>query len=448
MSSRASRSGTGATDMLLLAAFVAFALGVWWFLSSGRQQALKASPAGFDGLVEWLRAGEIDTLNFTGGWLLNEDETGLLIIPSYDTALDAPRIRPTTKEELLLSQDEEDLRSGPIFEKIEAAETLMVLPKWRAGMRLTGIGHPVLVSERDRVLGVAKTLTGEARLRMIYGRTPFTDFTYRAETGELLTARIYAAQMLVTRDCEPIIGTRGAMLLGRCPAAGLGDDEDEYAADDASGAGDFLLLADPDLLSNHGLRLGENALIARDLVASLAADGRVVVDYSTRSWFRDDEVRVTRERSWADMRRFFEPPFTLLWVGGALAFGAILWRAGRRYGPVKADPMGQGASKDLAIRARARLMRLSDQDGELLGSYTSARIAAAAAILLGPAHGRQYATDKAFLKYVSRRHPDQAARLKSVLETIRRLPDRIGAADAIRHVDDLEEVLEAIRYDT
>jgi hypothetical protein len=110
--------------------------------------------------------------------------------------------------------------------------------------------------------------------------------------------------------------------------------------------------------------------------------------------------------------------------------------------------MEPGAGKSLAVAARARLMRLADQDGALLGEYAKARIGAVAGQIFGPAHARHYSREETFLGYVERRHPRHAPALANVLDSIHSLPARIPAPQAINHVDELERVLEQIGHDT
>jgi len=266
-------------------------------------------------------------------------------------------------------------------------------------------------------------------------RVPFTEFAYETTTGQRLEAQIYAAQMLEAPGCDPVIGESGLMLVADCPLKG--------------GESRVLVVSDPDLLNNHGLRLGDNARIARDLLTARAGDGTIVIDYSRDNWLRDEEDSgVRRERTWSDLLKFFDPPFLYLWLGAGVALALALWRSAMRYGPVRPDAMGPGAGKSLAVAARARLMRLADQDGALLGEYARARIGAVAGQIFGPAHARHYSREEAFVGYVERRHPRHAPALSKVLESIHALPARTPAAQAISHVDELERVLEAIGHDT
>jgi len=422
-------------EMVIIAAICVIAIAGVGYLLSQRQQTLRSSPAGLDGLQIWLSSNGVSAQNFSGGWLMDQTAIGLMLIPLYDTRLDATRDAPETQQELLLQQDEYDLDSSVIAQKAQKVPALVVLPKWRSGMRLTGLAHPVLIADRKRLTDTVNKITGAEDGGLVYAKVPFTDFRYRSTEGENLRALIYAAQMFKGPGCKPVLRTDEAMLLGDCPLEG------------GENGRRVLVLSDPDLLNNHGLRLGDNARIALDVLRDKAGDRNVVIDYSRSSWLRDPAVQPERERSWEDLARFFGPPFVTLWIGAALALCLFLWRAALRYGPVLPELAEPGAGKALAVRARARLMRLSGQDGALAREYAAARIAATAASLFGAAHAGHYAGEDAFLDFAERRHPDEAARLRTVLAEIRGLPAHVPASEAIRLIDQLEQVLEQITHD-
>ncbi|MHA7775945.1 hypothetical protein [Roseibium sp. M-1] len=409
-----------------------------WYVLSQRQQTLRQSPAGLDGLQVWLASNRLSAQNFAGGWPIDETTVGLLIVPLYDTLPETDRVAPQTKEELLLQQDEFDLTASVINRKAERVTTLVVLPKWRSGMRLTGLAHPVLKVEKERLNKIVRKLTGDKRVTLSDARVPFTVFGYDTEDGEDLRADIYAAQTFSSNECIPVIGTADAMLLAECPL----DDLDEDALQDT-----VLILSDPDLINNHGLRLGDNARIALDFIGATAGKRTIIIDYSRSSWLRDPTTQPERKRTWDDLARFFGPPFLTLWIGAAILLALAVWRAALRYGPVLSEDLTPGAGKDVAVRARARLMRRSGQDGALTREYASARIAATASALFGPGHARHYSGEEAFVTYAERRHPALAPRLRGVLDNIRKLPARLTAGEAIHHIDQLELILEQITHD-
>lgn len=420
------------TDLLIVGLVAVVVLAGLMYLLSQRQQELRQSPVGYDGLQVWLASEGVSAQNFTGGWLLDPASIGLLVLPVFDTIPDRDLEPPLDKLQLLFQQDESDLDWQPLREKIETLPALIVLPKWRSGMRLTGIAHPALLVEEARLNAFLRSLTGESGMRLTRIPRVFTSLSYRSDRGGELRSELYAAQLFDATGCDPIIGRGAETLLASCPVAGSD--------------GTVLILSDPDLLNNHGLRLGENAMIAREVLTSAAGTGSLVIDYSRDNWLASTEEPIARERTWSDLLRFFQPPFLALWLGAGLALALVLWRSFRRAGPLVRTKATEGG-KLLAIRARARLMRLTGQDGAILADYAAARVAATAARLVGPGHARQIGEEQAFLRYLGRRRPDLAKRLDEVLERLKAVPARIPASAAIQHVEDLEQILELIAND-
>ena len=288
-------------DIAISLAIAGLALLVVLYFMSQSRQALRSSPAGFDGLHAWLVSEDIEAQSFSGGWPLDPEQVGLLIVPMFDSDLTSFRVAPKTKEELLLQQDEYDLLLRSLTRKLNRIPSLVVLPKWRSGMRLTGLGHPILLVDPKAPDETLRLLTGDEDAQIRYARTPFTQFDAPDELDG--KANIYAAQMFQGAGCNPIIGREGAMLLGDCQLEG--DEETRV-----------LILSDPDLLSNHGLRLGQNAGIARDFISARASGKKVLIDYSPDYWFSETDEAVSRERTWSDLLRFFEHPFLALWPSG------------------------------------------------------------------------------------------------------------------------------------
>jgi hypothetical protein len=424
-------------ETVIIALICVVALAAGWYVLSQQQQSLRRSPSGLDGLQAWLSSNGVGAQSFAGGWLMDQTGVGLLIVPLYDTDLDTARTHAASEEDLLRQQDEYDLQRNIIAQKAAKVPVMIVLPKWRSGMRLTGLAHPDLLVEAQRVAATLGKMFGGIDLDRTHAAVPFTEFAYRSTEDEELRARVYAAQTLRGEGCRPVIGTREAMLLADCPF--LWTDDGEVTR--------VLVLADPDLVNNHGLRLGDNARIALDLLKSRAGERNVVIDYSSDDWLRDPVTAPPRERSWDDLARFFGPPFLTLWAGAAIVLALFVWRGALRGGPVRPDDGSPNAGKMVAVRARARLMRLSGQDGALIRDYAAARLAATASSLFGPAQARHFSGEDSFLDYAARRHPAEAPRLRAVLDDIRGLPARLPAAEGIHHIDRLEQVLELITHD-
>lgn len=421
------------SEMIVMGIVAILVIAALIYVSSQRQQELRRSPLGLDGLRTWLVAEDQSVQIFSGGWPLDREEVGLNILPIYDTNLVARRTPPRTKEDLLMQQDEYDVEIDVVAEKINEVTVLAVLPKWRSGMRLTGKAHPILISDPSAIEGVLGDIINDRNPQVRYSRQPFAEFAYEATDGRRLSAVTYASQTFTSDACTPLVGTAASMILGQC---------------DSRWGAPLLVLSDPDLLNNHGLRLGDNAFIISDVVKAWGQDKQIIIDYSRRSWFASPEERVTRERTWSDLLRFFEPPFTLMWTGLALSLLLVLWRAFLRFGPLRDSVGKMGAGKALAIGARANLMRLSGQDGALVNEYGRARLAATAAALFGPAHARQFSSPEAFLDYTKRRHPELAGPLATALSDMAAMPPSASAGQAMAAVTELEKILEQITHDT
>lgn len=426
----------GGSERLVIVLVVIAALGILFYLSSSRQQALRTSPSGMDGLAAWLNAEGIETRPFTGGWTIDADTVGINVVPVYDTVPGFKRVRPQTKEELLLQKDENDLGANSLNRRAALAPTLIVLPKWRSGLRLTGIAHPFLLLEPKDGQRVLAGVTGTKTGRVMQIPQPFTRFDYQRSDGENLEAELYIAQVFEGKGCDPIIGRAGEMVLAECPLKG------------ADPTGRVFILSDPDLLNNHGLRLGDNALIAKDFLSRHVGDHYVLIDYSPSNFLRREVVRETRKRTWSDMLRFFAYPFSILWLGGGLAMLLVLWRAGWRFGPIPKSVTNVHTSKEHAMQAQAKLLRLTNQDGALLREYVPARLAAVANGLFGAAHAHLGGDEAAIMRHLKRHKPELATRFRDMLEAIRALPDALNAREAIGYVDEFELILEQITHDT
>ncbi|MCF2903861.1 hypothetical protein L0666_02580 [Octadecabacter sp. CECT 8868] len=420
-------------DKIILGVLAAMIVGALLYVSSQQQQRLRSSPTGLDGLQIWLSSDDQTVRSFTGGWPLNADDIGLLMLPFYDTDLANLRTLPRSEEELIAQQDEYDLRLGPILAKINEVPTLIILPKWRSGMRLTGLAHPILLINRTRVEDTLNDLPFEGGAHLDYAPKAFSEFTFETGSQSARTAVIYSAQTFAAQGCAPIVGTHSAMILGSCALM--------------NGTKVFVL-SDPDLINNHGLLQGDNAFIIRDFVAQTVGTQQVIIDYSRDDWLTRDSEGLQRERTWADLKRFFSPPFTLMWAGLLIAVVLILWRAALRFGPLLPTKDRLGASKMKAIGARARLMRLAGRDGALVVEYSKARLAATASELVGAAHGNQISKPEAFLAYAQRRHPRYAMALTEALNTISSLPQNASAAQAMAAAASLDTILEHITHDT
>jgi len=405
-----------------VAAFVLWALG-------GADRQLRRSPIGFDGLVAWLRDGGLEARGFQGGALLERERVGLRILPLYDGNIDHWRTQPEDQDALIREADQVDIRRAVVLAKIRLLPTLVVLPKWRTGVALTGVAHPVLLRDAgDDPLSRGQLPGIGGRLERPAGA--FRDFGVE---GSPRQARLYLPQVLRGADCVPLVGDRQAMLLGRC----------------GGGNESFWVLSDPDLLNSHGLRLGDNAAIARELLGRLAAGRPVVVDYSTLPWSIEDRPAgpVRDERRWSDLARFVEPPFAWLWAGFAALAALLLWRAALRFGPpLRPYDDGPRAAREVGIAAKARLLRLTGRDDALLRAHVAGRLQALAAELLGPHRPDIGSPLEQVGRAVGRRDPSLDRRLREAVAEAEGLPTGAPTSEAVRRLDRFETIIEQVLH--
>ena len=183
---------------------------------------------------------------------------------------------------------------------------------------------------------------------------------------------------------------------------------------------DFWVLADPDLLNNHGLSQGKNAKTTLSWLPSLAeGTGNITIDVSTNIWSRRTGSRVNPKRNWSDLARFFEYPFSVIWWSLAFLSGLMFWRAWRRYGAADArsnEESGHRASRLVSIDTKARLLRLSGGDNMLVRKYIDDRLEALADELLGAHRTRNAGSRDQLMAAISRRSPDLAEQYVSLSE--------------------------------
>src|SRR5262249_12555817 len=122
-----------------------------------------------------------------------------------------------------------------------------------------------------------------------------------------------AAQLLAPqKGLDPIVWCAGGLLVARRLAASGKDDKDDEGAGDRP---QVVAVADPDLLNNHGLGLGENAAVFYQLLATALEAKGVVFDETIHGFNRTRGLI-------AEALRF---PMVLGVMQGLLLLGLVLW---------------------------------------------------------------------------------------------------------------------------
>lgn len=233
---------------------------------------------------------------------------------------------------------------------------LLVLPKWWALPQLAKRGwaeevvHTSL-SEVNEVLnlvapgGIVATVQGEiAWSENRFGREPI----------------ITQTQLMSSSDLTPVIaGNRGILLAGA-------------KAND----GRLWVLSDPELISNQGLRRGDNAVIAIGMIEQLLPQGGTVIFDEVIHGFRRDPSL------W---QALFEFPFVIITLNALAAIAILIWAATGRFGAPVPDEPALKAGKTTLIGNAAGLLRFGGHAAEVLGRYLALTISDVARRVHAPA---------------------------------------------------------------
>ncbi|MET3601798.1 hypothetical protein [Martelella mangrovi] len=394
--------------LVILAAVVVAAMVLIFFSGSSR---IDRSAIGTDGLALWLKREGIAVEPSAPEEVRGEKTPILRLLPLYDTDLTVGRGETKELEAGSPAATLRNLSLETFRAKIGNADTLVVLPKWRSDMVTSGTATPEVLIPTGQL-----TIFGLWRGPSV--RSAGEDFVVSpiidSRTGEAMDgeAALYAPRVLsdvFDEACAPLLtlGDKGT-LLARC--------------EDLWGEGDsFYMLSDPDLLDNHGLANGDNARLAPAVIGKLAEGRPVYIDNTTYANITDTSGLDPRERSLADLERFFEYPFSLLWISIVVTAGLALWRGSRRFGsPVGEADTADMASKTRTIAASARLLRLSGDQDDLVFAYVDARMDTLDAAVLGPSRRPMTApeTMAQIMTRVRRRVPETGERLAQTYDAV------------------------------
>lgn len=248
----------------------------------------------------------------------------------------------------------------------EASTALVVLPKWWGTedvlrpdwldqVGLLDAGEVGVVLDAMRVAGTVErpgAVTGVVSAQL--GPAP-----------DLLEP-----QVIVSDELEAIVWSDQGVLIGRTWVMGT----------------QVWIVSDPDLLNNHGLRRGDNAVLAIALIEELRrGSGAVVLDETMHGFTAEDSL-------WAAL---FEFPLALASLQILLTVGVLLWAATGRFGaPLPPAPVIE-PGKAFLIDNTAALMRFGRHDGHALRRYMQTSVQDVAAALhaphdLGPANLRAW----------------------------------------------------------
>jgi len=351
---------------------------IYMIANASGTTALDRSAIGTKGLVEWLKANDEQVIEAHRRVSLSESDVDLRILPLNDVDLLRTSFPADSREEQLAQTTQRNIDQYVLIDKMDYVPTLLMMPKWRTGTIMLDVAHEQLLIPFSNMETVMDQL-GIGRQRIIRPEIKLLETTLN-ETGGPVT--LYQPQLFQTKYvngvCNPVLSIPEGVLVMTCTS------EDGIA---------HSFLSDPDLMNNHGLALGNNSAVALEVIAMMrrGTEGAIYHDTSDDillSWQDTREVE-QRPRTTEDVSRYWEYPFTLIWLAIAFAFVIAAWRGLVRFGPA-AKPFDDtiGASKTASIEAKAYLLRLTGQDHALLAEYADNKLNDLARDLYGKGVGK------------------------------------------------------------
>lgn len=316
--------GLIAAGVVAFAAFLLLAAYAEDFRSGrdGRPHPLSLSATGFKGLTQLLEAtGHGPRLIRSGDGLDTED----LVVAALDQTLGEGALAALTRRR-------------------ESQATLLILPKWTT---LPDELHPGWVTRVAPLPPeeVAGLLEGVAEVTVSHDKVP----PGRAGAGQeylegVRTPAPTLSQTIAGEDVMPLLThPGGGILLGQL------------------GEGPLYILADPDLMSNHGLRDARTARAAVDILGLLNttdAEG-IAFDLTLNGFARKPNL----------LKLLFEPPFLALTL--ALAAAALLagLHGAFRFGPERREERVIALGKGALVENSAGLIRSARREHRAGGAY-------------------------------------------------------------------------------
>ena len=426
-----------------LAIFAAVVLVVVLLVFLGGRRPLENSVIGFAGLEHWLQVKGVATVPAIDEATAAET---IRILPIYDPRLAGEGVRQEDGAE----EERGALVPRPMgrAQRLEVGPMLAVLPKWRGGIVSRGVAHPDLL-----VPVAAMDFFGERPVARLPQQGLISFKVFDTDYDRLLeqSATLYSAQVLsssLDEKCRPILVLRDE----------AGNDLGTLLADCTNALFDgprnaLFILSDPDILDNAGLAAGDNATLALVVIEGFAGNAKVFVETDSASGPATASVRSDlggedpRERTIADLDRFFAYPFSLFWVGVVLVTGLALWRGSRRFGRPQEDIEPAEASKRRTIDASRRILLLAKADDALVDRHVVDRVEALASALLGTGRRARGAGEDAAAigRFLSRRAPELGDKFNAAYAAVTASPP--GESARFDALAAFESVIQEIWHD-
>jgi hypothetical protein len=243
---------------------------------------------------------------------------------------------------LIVTEPPPSLGSAQWRSLVTARRVLLVLPKWsgkRSESKPGWIEDAVTWPE-----ATAQTVLQAAIAGATIRRASPTASWWHNEIGETPSV-IDPLQLIRSDRLRPVVGNADGILLG------------ELRTSDRR----LWILADPDVMQNHGLKEPANAQFSTKLINALrGSDGNVVFDETVHGYLE------TPNNPW---RLLFQFPFVLATVQGALAVALLLWATMGRFGAPLSPPSVLQSGKSGLIMNTAKLFEFAGYQSVMVQRY-------------------------------------------------------------------------------
>jgi hypothetical protein len=319
--------------MLGVAAVALFALSVLLHAygapssnSKGRvgPGAYSTSAIGYAGLYDLLKRLDRNVSRSAGDTLEGLRHNGVLVIAEPDLSI---------------------LTGREVQKLFQPPNLLLVLPKWdgeRDPERPAWIGKADLLP-LSPVRGTIQLIDRTAKVH----REPWPE-KWQVNFLGTNPAGTGMVQLVSSDELEPLVGTADAMLVGEM-----------WTDDDVR----VIVLADPDVLANHGIGRERNADFAINLF------DRLTYDDSAVPVVFDETVHGFNARNRSPLRLLFEFPYVVATILACCAGGIIVLAGMGRFGPPSKQRTGLDFGKSGLIDNSARLMHHAGHHVEVLRRY-------------------------------------------------------------------------------
>lgn len=413
---------------LLLVGFLMLSL-----LNSGAQdRQLNRSQIGVVALGPWLNDQGVNARLSHPRLRPKLDDLSLRVLPLFDLNLASDSPEPDDRAERIHNVTQRDFDLKIFQDKLDELPSVVLLPKWRGALLEIGIAHEQSLIPNGYYTRLFRQLDISG-IKLLRGGPEF--MTHKLEGGfdvALFHAQRFDMHSIPDR-CQATVRFGNDALVIACSIPEV--DHKVY------------FIADPDLMNNHGLRAAQNAGYAVALVKDLRGDTQlpVYIDNSTRLLTKtpDEDERQDYERGADEFSRFFVYPFSLFWAVLMIVLAVLFWRGSRRFGPVLHQSLAaRETSKRAAISAKARLLRLTGNDGRMVSDFVRLQLQDLGARSFGGALGQGDAAR--FMALLARRDPELATEFSTVTDALITRGAEMMPQELDRHLSTYQSLLKKV----